>query len=309
MRRTHGPSRSLSRPTCVDPGLRSGLTGLVNPSLLRTPLRPPHGVDSQCAWDAPLQELLFRNRVIPGIQPLRYPSRGKPCFSLAVSLNDPSPYRTRLAAVFAGGFAASVASADVPTRPSPPAPTQLSAQFVDESNIHLAENHGAINRRAQVTTTLSLRPDHTLVAEETGTRRESNLYENFTTQEQADWKNSWTGTWVSAGDKLMLELTLKTRHCERWKTYDSRSPKENLPCAKLSTSARLECRSEPVPIHNLDHKTPGPTTQLAWLCVLATEAAMGETRLPWVFGKSTCIRAVAFPFGGRRTYQLCQSAP
>jgi len=209
-------------------------------------------------------------------------------------------------------FVASALFAGV-VRAEPPAPPQeLTAQFADGSNIHLAGHAGAINRRSQITMKLRLLAGQKLTAEDGGTRYENNLYPSYSTQEQTEWKNRWTGTWKASGDHLQLDLTLADRTCSAWKAYSDAGKKEKQPCAAVTKTLRLECQSEVITVEERGPAAAAaapPGKQSAWLCTLASTGSLGETPLPWVFGTSGCIRTVPLPFGGRRSYQPCQASP
>lgn len=187
-----------------------------------------------------------------------------------------------------------------------PAPIELVAQSLEATNLHLAGGEGAINFRRKVRLQLRLSPDHRLHGEEIGERRENNLYRDRTTQDESQWRQSYSGRWSYVGAALRLDLERGERQCTRHKTENSQPPGETLPCAAVSPRLRLDCQPERLQLSDPDAPAAAGRLQDAWRCVLASESQVGDSVLPWIFGKGRCIETIPSFHGAPASYRPCR---
>lgn len=195
---------------------------------------------------------------------------------------------------------------------SEPAPIELVAQTFEATNLHLADHQGAINFRRQTRLHFTLYPDGRLRGEESGERRENNLYRDRSTQDESVWRQSYRGRWSSGGSTLhptlRLELERGERSCQRRQTENSQPPGETLPCASVSPKLVLSCDSETLVLSQPDAPPAASGAgqpQEAWRCVLAAASEVGDSRLPWIFGKRRCIQTSPAFHGAPAVYRPC----
>lgn len=194
-----------------------------------------------------------------------------------------------------------------------PAPTELTAQSFEASSLHLAGGEGAINSRRKVRLHFTLLPDHRLVGEEIGERYENNLFRDYSTQDETQWQQRYTGRYSYVGAQLRLDLELVDRRCSHRRTRNSQPPGEVLPCAPVSLRLRIDCDSERLvltPRNAAPTAAPG-STQAAWRCHLAEAGELADSPLPWVFGKAeagapgVCIETTPRFHSSPPVYRLC----
>jgi hypothetical protein len=187
-----------------------------------------------------------------------------------------------------------------------PKPTRLTMKRVEGTNLHIANNQGAIHWQAAISISVDLLPAGKLAAVSTGTRGEHNLYVDgaggsYTTEDQTGWTTTWTGTWSARGDRLQLALVLVDDRCKHDKTMTGAAA-ETLACKATSKQAELACTSETITLE--DPAGSKAQRALAWRCTAKTADDLGESPSQWVLGKTVCIQTV----GGRMTaegFQPC----
>jgi hypothetical protein len=170
--------------------------------------------------------------------------------------------------------------------------------YVRGEAIHIANQGGAINRNDDARVEVSVVGDK-IVVTDTGTFQEHNLYPTYSRDDTTTWANTWTGTYKISGDAMRAELVLKDRKCSKTKSY-SDAAGQTSPCDPIDKKLELRCTFESTALET----PPGKPKQVEKLWTCSTEAKLGTTPLPWVFGgKPACIEAV----GGRTgmTYRRC----
>lgn len=167
-------------------------------------------------------------------------------------------------------------------------PRKLTMKQVDSTNLHIANERGAIHWSADIAVALELRDDHKLVASATGWRKEHNLYVNasssYNTDDETKFATEWTGTWAEAASVLRIELEVAHETCSRTKTTTGAKP-EVLACKPARKQAKLVCTTVQIALEDL-----GATkrTVAAWSCQPGGSDDLGESP-SWLFGKTTCI--------------------
>lgn len=181
-------------------------------------------------------------------------------------------------------------------------PTRLAMQWVRGDSVHLAGRGGAINRRDSVKLELALEAGGRIRGTDTGTTSEHNLYETFSTTEEARWTNTWSGAWTMRGAALRLELVLDARKCTRTKTSTG-APPEQLACGAVSKQVAMECELAQITVEEAGAARKA-TRHEAWRCTPAGAADLDETPSTWVLGKAVCLQTI----GGRGgpSYQRCK---
>lgn len=199
--------------------------------------------------------------------------------------------------------------------PVPRAPLRLPhvavMHWTEGINIHIGNQEGAINRRGNVMVSVELLAGNRLRGYDSGTRSEHNLFRNYSTNEEATWKNHWSGSWVLAGSSLRLDLRLDSRECKKTKTATGVAP-ETLKCQTPSSKLRMECSTQHI---ELEFYTGPPeaqerkvSKQEVWACSPADSAELGETPSRWVLTKDiSCVQVNPGigPGRGGPTYQTC----
>jgi hypothetical protein len=178
-----------------------------------------------------------------------------------------------------------------------PAPRKLEARYLDGTNVHIANQGGAINRHTDVAIVVELRADGTLVATSTGTHRHGNLYpgpSSRSTEDTTKWRTAWSGRWSESAAALTLDLARATASCARGETtreFDAANRRWVVyqptvrPCRTGAAKVRLTCTSLAVAVDD-----PAATIP-AWRCSPATATELGETPSPWVLGTTACIES------------------
>jgi hypothetical protein len=190
----------------------------------------------------------------------------------------------------------------------PQPPVRLSMQWTQGENIHIGSQEGAINRRGDVRISVELLDGNRLRAEDRGKYAEHNLFRNYSTNEETEWANRWSGTWTRTkdGDSLRIDLRLEDRKCKKTKTASGVAP-EKLPCEAVSPKIRMECSSVQIEVEGWTGAPSAPVRKTekvaAWSCTPADSADFADTPSRWVFGKSVCLKVS----GGRgpRVYSRC----
>lgn len=211
--------------------------------------------------------------------------------------------------LYMGRFALRVVMGFLPSSlAAEPAPIELVAQSLEATNLHLAGSEGAINFRRKVRLQLRLFPDHRLRGEEVGERRENNLYRDRSTQDESQWRQTYSGRWSYVGSGLRLDLERGERRCTRRKTDNNQPPGETLSCASVSPTLRLDCQSERLQLSDPDAPgaAAGAHPQEAWRCVLASPSEVGDSVLPWIFGKGRCIETSPRYHSMPASYRPCR---
>lgn len=174
---------------------------------------------------------------------------------------------------------------------------KLSLQWVSAQTIHLAGNRGAINRDHFATVALELAPGGALRVVDEGHRRENNLFETYSIQEQTVWTNRWKGTWSTTADGLRFDLALAHRKCTHQKSDGAREA-----CPKVSPRLQLICVGDTVPVDVDDGQKVSRTREPVWRCDLTGSAERGDTPMPWTLGKRACLQ-----HGDGGGYRRCES--
>lgn len=169
-----------------------------------------------------------------------------------------------------------------------PQSTKLVMKHVDGTNLHIANQDGAIHWTADVAVAVELRADHKVEASATGWFKEHNLYTNgstsYTTDEETKFTTRWTGTWSETAGVLRLELVLGNEICSHTKAGSGTKP-EGLACKVASKRTTLTCTTEQVALEGA-----GTIKQkvAAWNCQPGGAGDLGESP-SWLLGKTTCI--------------------
>ncbi len=174
----------------------------------------------------------------------------------------------------------------------------LEMRYLRSENLHIANQGGAINWFDEMTLTLDLKSNGTLVGRETGKSREHNLYARYTTEELQSWTQQWSGTWKQSGATLALEVVLGTRTCSHTKK-PSDGKLEQLTCKTVTPKIHFDCTSTQV---TLQTPSPTPDKREVWQCQPAGTVELDRTPRPWTFGKTSCVKTL----GGRGfSYERC----
>jgi hypothetical protein len=181
-----------------------------------------------------------------------------------------------------------------------PKSTRLSMKHTEGTNLHIANQGGAIHWQADIAITVELRDDQKLEVVSAGKRGEHNLYPGPTSRSTEDdtvWTARWNGTWSQTGDKLQLDLVLVDDKCKHTKAtteldtarglWVNYAP-EILSCKVASKQTQLACTSELLEIDD-----PTQPRVAAWRCNAVVGADVAESPGQWVFGKTICIETLA----------------
>jgi hypothetical protein len=179
-----------------------------------------------------------------------------------------------------------------------PKPTRLVMKRTEGTNLHIANQGGAIHWSADIRITVDLQADQKLAAVAHGTRGEHNLYAggpgpSYNTDDATTWTTRWSGTWAIAGDELTLDLVLTDHTCKHTKTTTGGKP-EVLSCEVASKQAQLTCTSEQLTLEDGSSKA---RQVAAWRCDAKDATELAESPSQWVLGKATCIETL----GGHMT--------
>jgi hypothetical protein len=193
----------------------------------------------------------------------------------------------------------------IATAHADPRSTTLKMRHTDGTNLHMADQAGAIHWNADITVKVELRDDHKLVAAVTGTRGEHNLYARgsgpqYNTDEEMKLGIRWTGTWTRSADKLQLALVLADDTCTRIKTSD-RFPTETLTCKPAAKRTQLACTTLAIELE--DPSSCAKRKVDAWSCAPASPGDLGESP-SWLLGKTTCIETTGAHMG-RSSFHKC----
>lgn len=184
------------------------------------------------------------------------------------------------------------------------APAKLTMRVTDATNLHIANEGGAIHWDEDTTVTVELGTDGKVAASVAGTRKEHNLYAraagSYNTDDVTTWSTAWTGTFKRATDKLELVLALASETCSRVKTTDGASP-EKLACRAAAKQTTVTCTSANVTVTDPAGKSQ-PVA--AWMCSPGSGADLGESP-SWLLGKSSCLE-VSGGHAGTQAIQPCR---
>jgi hypothetical protein len=177
--------------------------------------------------------------------------------------------------------------------------TKLSMKRFDSTNLHIANNMGAMHWDEDTTVDLELRANGKVAASAAGMRKDHNLYASsagsYYTDDTTTWKTTWTGTFQRASDTLVMNLVLGADTCSRIKTTHDDAhtvPDEKLACNAAAKQTTVTCSTTQIEMS--DPSTHKPVKVDAWSC--SPSDTLGESP-PWLFGKNRCIRVG----GGHKT--------
>jgi hypothetical protein len=209
----------------------------------------------------------------------------------------------------------------VPMAAAAPASMRLTMKQTDATNVHMADEGGAINSQTAIAIDVELRADRTLAGSVAGVRSEHNLYpgpSSRSTDDKTGWTTHWKGTWSRTSDELELVLELVDQTCNHAETtteYDAARgvwvhyTPEPKPCSTAGKHARLSCTTEQI---ELDEDVDDDASQAsakakpvaAWLCAAQTPSDLGNSPAEWTLGKTTCIEVLGGHMTGR-SYRAC----
>ncbi|MEJ7597492.1 MAG: hypothetical protein WKG01_06240 [Kofleriaceae bacterium] len=173
--------------------------------------------------------------------------------------------------------------------PALAAPQTLRMQWLESSNVHLADDAGAINHRRDGKVTVTLAAGGKLMATESGAVSDHNLYPRYSTTTTTAWSNTWRGRWRIADGALALELELGKRTCTKSKGH-SDAAAQTLACDAVDQILAFACKPETVAVESAGGKR---VKVAVWRCVTAGELADAPTT--WTLGKTTCVRTLGGP--------------
>ncbi|MDX2090017.1 MAG: hypothetical protein SFX73_19325 [Kofleriaceae bacterium] len=178
------------------------------------------------------------------------------------------------------------------------APRTLTSTYEVSENVHMAGQRGAMNRRTDLTVTITLGDRGKLGIVAVGTDRDHVLNGSTGENTAVDtaWRTRWSGTWQERGDTLVLSLGFVGQQCTKEETSDRVAP-TTLRCKMPSKRARIVCASEDVDVRDATLQR-----EPVWRC-RAEQGELGETYPYWVAGKRACLRT----HGGRggSSYARC----
>jgi len=157
-------------------------------------------------------------------------------------------------------------------------------QWRESSDVHIADQAGAINHRRSIGITVKLLDGGKLTAIDAGEVVDNNLYRDYSTTKTTTWSNRWRGTWTLAKGVLALELVLDKRTCAKTKKHsDARA--EQLPCDAVDRMVKMQCTTALVAVEDDAGKR---TKTAAWRC--SSDSELADTPAGWTLGKRVCIR-------------------
>lgn len=168
------------------------------------------------------------------------------------------------------------------------APQTLRLQWRESSDVHLANQAGAINHRRSIDITVKLLDGGKLTASDDGSVSENNLYRDYSTTETTTWSNRWRGTWKLDSGTLALALVLDKRTCSKAKEHsDARA--EQLACDAVDRAVKMQCTTALVAVEDGAGKR---TKTAVWRC--SSDNELADTPAGWTLGKRVCVRTSAF---------------
>lgn len=172
----------------------------------------------------------------------------------------------------------------------------LTMRQLDSTNLHLANNRGAIHTSDDVTISVDLGAKGRVDVVSKGTRGQHDMYvmngASYSVDEKATWTTTWLGTWRVTKGVLALDLSLVKDACSA--VRDEGGTKSNQSCRAATKRAVLECTTETIEVETGAKK---PAKVAAWRCTPDDKSALGESPSSWVLGKDRCIEVR----GGRKT--------
>jgi hypothetical protein len=184
----------------------------------------------------------------------------------------------------------------------------LHMRQVDATNLHIANQQGAIHWTEDIAIDVGLRVKASVDVIAKGTRSEHNLYvtngASYNTDDTVTWTTTWRGTWKRANGALSLELVLDKDSCSA--VRDEGGAKTAKPCKAAGKKAVLACTADRV-----DVETGAKKRAVAvWRCSPADGSELGESPSSWVFaseGKTDKQRCIEVHAGhmAQMTYAQC----
>jgi hypothetical protein len=171
------------------------------------------------------------------------------------------------------------------------APQTLRMQWRESSNVHLADQEGAISHRRSIAITVKLFDRGKLSVTDDGEEVDHNLYRDYSTTETTTWANRWVGKWSLANGALALELVLDKRTCTKAKDHGD-GKRDKVPCDAVDRSVKLACKTVLVAVEDDAGKR---SKVAAWQCT--TDGELAETPATWTLGKRVCVRVASGRFG------------
>jgi hypothetical protein len=165
----------------------------------------------------------------------------------------------------------------------------LTMRQVDSTNVHMANQRGAINSREDITITVDLGAKGRLDVVSKGMRGEHNLDvingTNYNTDEKTTWTTTWNGTWTITKGALALDLALVKDTCSA--VREEQGTKTVKTCRAARKNALIRCTSTSVAIEGAKKKAA------AWQCGSDDPRDVGESPQTWWLGKDRCIEVHA----------------
>jgi hypothetical protein len=172
----------------------------------------------------------------------------------------------------------------------PAAADLLKMKQVDSTNMHMADQRGAMHWSEDITVTVDLGAKGRVQVLSKGTRGEHNLdvinNTNYNTDETTTWTTAWKGAWKIEKGALVMQLGLVKDDCKAEK--DDNGTKTPMTC-KAAKNAVMRCSAASV---ELEVGTKKQKTA-AWRCAPDDARDLGESPSSWLLGKKRCIEVHA----------------
>lgn len=185
---------------------------------------------------------------------------------------------------------------------SPAVAETLTMKQFDSTNLHMADNRGAMHWSADITITMTLGTNKRVTVLSKGTRGDHQMdvinNASYNTDTKTEWTTGWKGVWKIEKGVLVLQLGVLKNDCSKVK--DDRGTKTNETCSVARESAVMRCSTETVELGDGKKKTK----VAAWRCAPDDPRDLGESPTSWLFGKKRCIQVS----GGRKmpmSYSPC----
>jgi hypothetical protein len=171
-------------------------------------------------------------------------------------------------------------------------------RWLEDTNIHIAGG-GAIDRHVKVTIAVEVFSSGKVIVTDTGTRKEHDLYDSYSTDRVTTWTTIWDGKWKLAGRMLTLDLAPRSQKCKREKKYSDAAPQSE-PCRPIDKQVTITCGLGKVELAGK------PAKQVdAWSCAFASTLQIGETQRSWTLGNASCLQ-VRFGLADPQTIEACK---
>jgi len=169
----------------------------------------------------------------------------------------------------------------------PVAADVLKMRQVDSTNLHIANDEGAIHWSEDLAITVDLGAKSRVGVVSKGTRGEHNMYVvnngTYNTDDTVTWLTTWRGTWKIAKDTLTLDLAVVKDTCTA--VRDERGTKTPKTCTAASKLAVITCTAATVGVE-IGAKLKKTA---AWRCAPDDASSVGESPASWLLGKDRCI--------------------